>query len=286
MKLPAAILTIALLPSLHRAEPQQPDIKPDIVYGHKMGMALTFDVLTPKSGANGAGILFMVSGGWVSMWVPPEQLLGGLGKGLGFPALLEKGFTLFIVRHGSSPLFRVPDCIADVRLAVRFIRSHAANYGVDPARLGVFGASAGGHLSLMLGTTGEDSGHLAAVVAIFPPTELKSYLESDKMRTQFPALQFDAATWKAVSPLEHVTADDTPSLLLHGDKDTLVPDKHSREILQAFKDKNVPAELLMFPGAGHGFNKDQQAKAVSATVAWFEKYLAKPAVPDAAAPPK
>lgn len=290
---PFAVLTVCaalLCPALLRADTAPPDIKPDVIYGHKMGMALTFDVLAPKANANGAGVLFMVSGGWVSTWIPPENILGGLGKAFGFSALLDKGFTLFIVRHGSSPLFKVPECVADVRLAVRYIRSHAAEYKVDPARLGVFGASAGGHLSLMLGTTGDDgiagsknpleihSDRVAAVVAIFPPTELKSYVESEKMRTQFPALQFDASLWKTVSPIEHVTPDDAPALLIHGDKDTLVPDKHSKEILQVFKDKNVAADLVMFPGAGHGFNGEQQAKAAAATVAWFEKHLApKPA---------
>ncbi|HEX2749661.1 MAG TPA: alpha/beta hydrolase [Verrucomicrobiales bacterium] len=287
MKRFAALILSSVLwcPVLTRADETAPEIKPDIVYGHKMGMALTCDVIKPKTG-NGAGVLFMVSGGWVSMYAPPEQMLS-FGKALGFQALLDKGFTLFIVRHGSSPLFKVPECVADVRLAVRFIRSHAADYSVDPARLGVFGASAGGHLSLMLGTTGDDgnpdsknplekvSDRVAAVVAIFPPTELKSYVESEKFRQQFPALQFDASQWKSVSPLEHVTSDDAPTLLLHGGKDTLVPDKHSKEILKAFQDKKVPTDLIMFPDAGHGFGAADGAKSAAATVAWFEKYLAK-----------
>lgn len=281
-----------------RAEEPATEIKPDVIYGHKMGMALTFDVVKPKANANGAGIMFMVSGGWVSTWVPPGQMINGWGKALGFGTLLEKGFTLFIVRHGSSPLFKVPECVADVRLATRYIRAHAAEYGVDEKRLGVFGASAGGHLSLMLGTTGDDgkpdsknplektSDRVAAVVAIFPPTELKSYVESEKLRTQFPALQFDASLWKTVSPVEHVSSDDPPTLLLHGGKDTLVPDKHSKEILKAFQDKGVATDLVMFPDAAHGFGPIDNLKAVAATVAWFEKYLAKPGTaekPDAAA---
>lgn len=290
MRLSAALglLFPLLFPAFLRADAPPCDIKPDIVYGHKMGMALTFDVIKPKTSANGAGILFMVSGGWVSTWVAPEQVVkGDWGKALGFSALLEKGYTLFLVRHGSSPLFKVPECVADVRRAVRFVRSTAAEHGVDAARLGVFGASAGGHLSLMLGTTGDDgqpggkdplekvSNRVAAVVAIFPPTELKSYVESEKMRQQFPALQFDAAQWKSVSPIEHVTADDAPALLLHGGKDTLVPDKHSREIVSAFKEKGVATDLVMFANAGHGFGGADGEKAVTATVAWFEKYLAK-----------
>lgn len=289
MKALAALFFAFLLPSALRAEAPAPTIKPDVVYGHKMGMALTFDVISPKANSNGAGVLFMMSGGWVSAWVPPEQLLNGWGKVVGFQSLLEKGFTVFVVRHGSSPLFKVPECVADVRLAVRFIRSRAADYNVDPARLGVFGGSAGGHLSLMLGTTGDDgnsgakdplekvSARVAAVVAVFPPTELKSYVESEKFRKQFPALQFDAAQWKSVSPLEHVSSDDAPTLLIHGGKDTLVPDKHSKEIYQAFKDKNVATELIMFAEAGHGFGGQDAVKSAEATVAWFEKYLTKPA---------
>ena len=290
MKLHAFLCLLPVLfPALLRADTPPCDIKPDIVYGHKMGMALTLDVIKPKTSANGAGILFMVSGGWVSTWVPPDQVVkGDWGKSLGFSALLEKGFTLYLVRHGSSPLFKVPECVADVRRAVRFVRATAAEHGVDGTRLGVFGASAGGHLSLMLGTTGDDgtagskdplekvSDRVAAVVAIFPPSELKSYLESEKMRQQFPALQFDAGQWKSVSPIEHVTADDAPALLLHGGKDTLVPDKHSREIVAAFHEKGVTTDLVMFPDAGHGFGGADSEKAVAATGGWFEKHLAKP----------
>src|SRR5262245_38124694 len=117
MKLLTA-LSFLLFPVLVHADAPVPDIKPDIVYGHKMGMALTFDVIKPKANANGAGVLFMVSGGWVSTWMPPDKLVSGAwGKALAFPALLEKGYTLFIVRHGSSPLFKVPEAVTDVRLA-------------------------------------------------------------------------------------------------------------------------------------------------------------------------
>ena len=124
-------------------------ITPDVVYGHKDGMALTFDVFTPAA-PNGVGILNMVSGGWVSRWTPPDRARAG------FEALLNAGFTVFSVRHGSSPRFKVPEAHADVRRAVRFVRLHASTYGVDPDRLGVYGGSAGGHLSLMLGLASDD----------------------------------------------------------------------------------------------------------------------------------
>ncbi|MGB2866693.1 MAG: alpha/beta hydrolase, partial [Sedimentisphaerales bacterium] len=153
------------------------EIVPDVVYGHKHGMALTFDVYKPKQ-ANGTGILFIVSGGWYSNWRPPEQSIGW------FKPMLDKGFTVFAVRHGSSPKYVIPEIIEDVRRSVRFIRLRARDFGVDPERLGVAGASAGGHLSLMLGTASDKgdpnakdevlrgTDRVAAGVAYFPPTDL------------------------------------------------------------------------------------------------------------------
>ncbi|MGI8601618.1 MAG: alpha/beta hydrolase [Verrucomicrobiales bacterium] len=282
-----AFAAILLASTPIHADISQYEIKPDVVYGHKLGMALTMDVIKPKTGANGAGVLFMVSGGWVSGWMPPESALtSDFARGLGFTQMLEKGFTLFLVRHGSSPRFKVPECVDDVRRAVRFVRHRAADWAVNPARLGVFGASAGGHLSLMLGTTADEgkangkseeektSNRVAAVVAIFPPSELKTFLESEDYRRNFPALQFDAADWKSVSPIEHVTPEDAPTLLLHGGKDTLVPEKHSREMLAALQKHGVETDLIFFPEAGHGFAGADRERTVAATVAWFEKYLA------------
>ena len=83
-------------------------ITSDVVYGHKAGMALTFDVFKPAGEANGVGILNMVSGGWRSRWRAPEQAQER------YQALLDQGFTVFSIRHGSSPRFNVPEAYADV----------------------------------------------------------------------------------------------------------------------------------------------------------------------------
>ena len=160
------------------AEESLAKIETDLVYVHKHGLAMTMDLYRPESAPNGAAILFMVSGGWVSKWAPPEQT-----KPL-FASYLGKGFTVFCVRHGSSPRYSIPEAIADVRRSVRYVRSRAEAFKVDPNRLGVMGMSAGGHLALMLGTTGDDgdasdkdpinrvSSRVAAVAALVPPTDL------------------------------------------------------------------------------------------------------------------
>ena len=250
-------------------------ITPDVVYGHKDGMALTYDVFQPKENAKGIGLLFMVSGGWVSMWSEPAKLQPMIQP------LLDAGYTVFAVRHGSSPRYVIPEIAVDVRSALKFIHAHAADYKVDPSKLGVFGFSAGGHLSLVLGTMtndqkATDAPHVAAVVAVFPPTDLGPYVDPQSpLREQFPALKFDPAKANDYSPLMHVTADDAPTLLVHGDKDELVPIWHSQKIAAAFAEAKVPAELITIEGAAHGFNAEGNMRMVKGMVDWFDKYLAK-----------
>lgn len=258
-------------------------ITEDVVYGHKFGLALTFDVFTPTANANGAGILFMVSGGWYSNWAPPAQLQSR------FQSLTDEGFTVFAVRHGSSPKFGIPEAVEDVRRSVRFIRLNADRFGVDPDRLGVFGLSAGGHLSLMLGTTADNgnpdskdpvervSDRVTAVVAFVAPTDLRIMVReaTDRLPAydRFPALDLDMTNAELDSPLLHVTADDAPTLLLAGDKDELVPIQHSRNIQAAFEQAKVASRLVEIKGAGHGFQGDQMTQANEEMVQWFKSYL-------------
>lgn len=124
-------------------------ITTDHIYGHKAGMALTFDVIRPTENANGIGLLYMVSRGWVSNYFDLDEAMAKSQKSNGrFYNLIDRGYTLFMVRHGSSPYFKVPDAVSDVRQALRHIRFHADEFNVDEDRLGVFGNSAGGHLAL------------------------------------------------------------------------------------------------------------------------------------------
>lgn len=279
MTKPRAVFTIVCLLAASitatRCHSQVPvAITPDVVYGHKDGMALTFDVFQPKENAKGIGLIFMVSGGWVSAWAEPTKLQPI------FQPVLEAGYTVFAVRHGSSPRYVIPEIAVDVRSALKFIHGHAADYKVDPAKLGVFGYSAGGHLSLLLGTMtndqkASDAPHVAAVVAVFPPTDLGPYVDpKSPLREQFPALKFDPAKANDYSPLMHVTADDAPTLLVHGDKDELVPIWHSQKIVAAFAEAKVPAELITIEGAAHGFNAEGNKRLFKGMVDWFDKHLA------------
>lgn len=274
--------------ALVSALPAQENVKilPDLVYGHKFGLALTLDVFQPQANANGAGVLFMVSGGWYSSWQPPEKAQGA------FKPLTDRGFTVFAVRHGSSPKFGIPEAVEDVRRAVRYIRHNAERLGVDPQRLGVYGYSAGGHLSLMLGTASDEGqpgasdpvlrvgNRVQAVVAIVAPTDLRIMVReaADRLPAydRFPALDLPLAEAAGISPLLHVSADDAPTLLIAGDADDLVPIEHSRNIQAAFQAQGVPSQLVEIAGAGHGFRGEDAAQATGELVDWFDKHLAKP----------
>lgn len=261
-------------------------ITPDVVYGHKDGLAMTLDAFTPSENANGAGVIFIVSGGWYSQWSPPEKLHGMLKP------LTEAGYTVFAVRHGSSPKYGIPDAVADVRRSVRFIRLNAKQFGISPNRLGVFGISAGGHLSLTLGTTGDDgrandpdpinrvSDRVQAVAAFVAPTDLTIMVREAKDRLpaydRFPALDLDLAAAKKLSPLLQVSADDAPTLLLAGAKDDLVPVSHSQNIKAAFEQTQVPNRLVEFPEAGHGLPPADMKQAIQEMLSWFNKHLAQP----------
>ena len=113
--LPALILVLSLSWPGAVAEEWR-TITPDVIYGHKAGMALTYDVIQPAKDANGAAIPFMMSGGWVSTWAPPEQFVRIEKKSLNlFEKIVDRGYTLILVRHGSSPYFKVPDADCDQR---------------------------------------------------------------------------------------------------------------------------------------------------------------------------
>ncbi|TWT81035.1 Acetylxylan esterase precursor [Planctomycetes bacterium CA13] len=276
-------ITIAIIPCASYLHAEI-TITPDVVYGHKSGLAMTFDVFRPTDNANGAGVLFMVSGGWFSSWSPPEQTQGM------FKPLTDQGFTVFAVRHGSSPKFSIPEAVADVRRSVRFLRSNAERFKVDPERLGVYGYSAGGHLSLMLGTASDEgdenaqdpldrvSDRVATVVAFVAPTDLRIMVNHNPNRLpaydRFPALNLDMESAKAGSPLVHVTPDDPPTLLIAGDKDDLVPISHSRNIQAAFEAAKVKSQLIEVAGAGHGFQGEDARKSTEEMVNWFKLHLA------------
>src|SRR5689334_10348065 len=142
-----ALLSLALLLALTTwASAADYTRTEDVIYGRKFGTALTLDVIQPQK-ANGFAILFMVSGGFLSSHdaINPDM----------YQPFLERGYTVFAIVHGSQPRFIISEIEQDIHRAVRFVRHNAAKWHVSPDHFGITGGSAGGHLSLTIGTQGK-----------------------------------------------------------------------------------------------------------------------------------
>lgn len=258
----------------------------DVIYGHRDGMALTYDVFKPKKKPNGALVVNMVSAGWTSKWGPPEE------RQARYQWLLDKGFTVVALYHSSAPRFQIPDAVTDIRLGLRHIKLHAKDYGADPARIGVWGASAGGHLSLVAATMADDgdptatnplerfSNRVKAVVAYFPPTDLDLLLGD---RPKQGVINFDNALRKTISPIHFVDAKTSPTLIISGGSDKGVPVSQSETMKAALDKAGVENQLKIFPEAGHDFYVEGDPartdaianEAMNMMVAWFEQKLKK-----------
>jgi acetyl esterase/lipase len=295
---PLALLLLAGLPAA--ADEPAAARRQDVIYGRKYGTALTLDVFTPTASPKGVGVIFVVSGGWFSA----HEAIG--------PALIEpltkRGYTVFAVVHGSQPKFTIPEILQDMNRAVRYIRHNAKEFGIDPDRLGIYGGSAGGHLSLMQGTAGtagdpaaqdpvdRESSRVQAVACFYPPTDFLNYGQPgadaigrgvlkdfaapfdfhrlDPTRREFVPITDEAEIKEIgakISPVTHVTPDDPPTLILHGDADKLVPIQQAEEIVEKFKAAGVEAKLVVKPGAAHGW--PDQAKDVATFADWFDAHL-------------
>src|SRR5262249_43276563 len=127
--LPLVLAALTLVCPTRAAEEPSFTRTQDVIYGRKYGTALTLDVVTPKKNANGAAVVFVVSGGFFSSHdnIQPAR----------FQVLLDRGYTIFAVVHGSQPRYQVTEIVQDLNRAVRFIRHHAQEYRIDPNRIGV-----------------------------------------------------------------------------------------------------------------------------------------------------
>lgn len=279
--------------------------KTEIIYGRKDGMALTMTMLKPAKNTNGKAIISVLSGNWVSSERMRERFAEKADM------YVEAGYTVFGVMVGCQPRYTIPDEVQDLQRAVRFIRYHASEYGIDPGHIGITGSSSGGHLSLMIATSDDDadpkakdpvdrvSSRVQACAVFYPPTDFINFGKINSAGTinqaglvlTGVAAAFDFKKWndstrtfvsitdtrerlaiaKEVSPINHVTPDDPPVLIIHGNKDFLVPLQQSESIIEKLKEAKVYCKLIVKDGGGHGWmNRDTEERNF---VDWFNTYL-------------
>lgn len=260
----------------------------DIIYQRVQGVCLTFDVFKPDK-PNGIGIIKIVSGGWKSNHSKVKQ-------GFSSP-YTDHGYTVFTVFHGSQPRYQVRDIIEFMHRAVRFIRTHADRWDIDPDRIGITGASAGGHLSLVLATKGgpgnpsakdpidRASSAVQAAGVFYPPTDYLNWsapgddcVGIGKQERWQPAFGDESKTSKTrqvlgrfMSSIYHISEKTPPVSIIHGDADPIVPLFQSQSFKKICQSHGVPIELTIKHGFEHGW-PDKQADETQ-FVQWFDRHL-------------
>jgi dipeptidyl aminopeptidase/acylaminoacyl peptidase len=174
---------------------------------------------------------------------------------------------------------------------VRWLRANAANYRIDPARIGVTGGSAGGHLAQFLGVTADvkefegdggnanQSSRVACVVNVYGPSDFtKSYGKSVDAAVVLPLFlggNLETARQKHIqaSPLSWVTPNAAPTLCIHGTEDKYVAHEQAVWLIERLKAAGVEAELLTLQGAGHGFKDKDAQTAENGMIAFFDRHL-------------
>jgi len=205
--------------------------------------------------------------------------------------LAARGYVAATVTYRLAPKHPFPAAVHDVKAAVRWLRANAAKYQIDPARIGVTGGSAGGHLAQFLAVTAgvaqfegelgnaEQSSAVACVVNYYGPSDLtKSYGKSVDAAEVLPLflggnLEQERHRHILASPLYWVTPEASPTLCIHGTEDKYVAHEQAEWIIERLKAADVEAELLTLEGAGHGFKGADQEKAEAAMFLFFDRHL-------------
>ena len=253
------------------AQPGGPDpsrlgtVQRDVTYCVASGVELKLDLYYPDRAEGPLPVaMYVHGGGWRS---------GDKSRGAGMrdvPLLRERGYLVVSINYRLAPRWKFPAMIEDAKCAVRSLRAHAREWGLDPERIGVWGGSAGGHLVALLGTLPEGvfegsggyseySSRVQAVVDMFGPTDLPRLLEGASPNQQrlikevFGTSDPGSEVLQAASPVHWVSSDDPPFLLLHGDRDPVVPLEQSQVFYERLREAGVPATLVVVRNAGHGF---------------------------------
>jgi acetyl esterase/lipase len=213
----------------------------------------------------------------------------------------SRGYVMFAARPGSKPRYSLSEMDQNVKTAIRYVKQHAAEYKIDPTKLGITGASAGGHLASLAALTPTEADPNAkksvdrfdttvrAVGVFFPPTDLLDWNEGKMMdlkvlgpllfvggvQSQSESEIKEAA--KSASPLHRVGKPTAPFLIIHGDADSVVPLSHSKKLAEAINQAGGAAELIVKSGGGHPWLTIPEEVRVMAD--WFDKQLGATTLP-------
>ena len=292
----AVVLLTAVFPAFAQQRPPgnlPPGVKAerDIPYVANGGPRQILDLYLPAKPAEKPLPLVI--------WIHGGAWSAGSKDGCPFLPFVNRGFAVASINYRLSQMAIWPAQIQDCKAAVRFLRANAAKYNLDPDHFGVGGGSAGGHLVAVLGTAGQVkelegdlgnngvSSRVQAVCDLFGPTDLLKMAEqagpnstlqhdspnSPESKLIGGAIQENKEKAKTANPITYVSKDSAPFLIMHGDKDPLVPLGQSQLLEKALKDAGVEVTLKVIEGAGHGGRQFNSPEANEAIEVFFNKHL-------------
>ncbi len=237
-----------------------PDIS-DITYCTMDAVPLRMDLYFPDSKAPYQALVYFHGG---SFTAGDKRTGSGV---IDIPAMTERGYAVAAVNYRLMPEHPFPAEVLDAKCAIRFLRAHAAEYGLLTEKIGIWGGSAGGHLAAMIGLTNDDpdfeageyldqSSHVDAVVDMFGPADLTQpmgWLQRWLLRRAFGTDSPNDPLLLEASPVQYVTRDAPPFLILHGEQDTAVPVEQAEVLYQQLLNAGVDATLVLVENADHNF---------------------------------
>lgn len=257
-------------------------VEKDVPYRTVAGVELALDAYVPAGEGPHPAILCIHGGAWIA------------GDKRDMREFCERfvalGYVAFSPAYRLAPDHHYPAQIEDCLYALQFVRAQAKRFHVDPERIGALGLSAGGHLVELLAVLDDrrdassddpvlrESSRLRCVVPYFAPSVLTRDPTFDFDTTPPAELFGEQGTpddYARASPLHHVTKDDPPFLLVHGDADDTVNFEHSVVIEEALREAGVACELFRIEGGGHGdfFRRDPDGEYWRRTVAFLAEHL-------------
>lgn len=203
--------------------------------------------------------------------------------------LAARGYVAATISYRFCPQFTFPAQVEDAKCAVRFLRAHAEQYGIDAERIGAIGFSAGAHLAMMLGTLDADAGmegdggwagqssKVQAVVAFFGPTDLLAEYPAESVRLVSDfiggSIEDKPGAYQLASPIAHVNRGDAPMMLFQGTKDNLVPWTQATSMADALSKAGVTGRVELLIGKAHGWLGPELIRTLEEGVAFFDEVL-------------
>ena len=282
--LPCTIFLALVSPAI---ADQQPQAIKGIVFARIGEDELKLDLFLPAEARRPSLVVWVHGGGWRS----------GSRDNVPIAGLAQAGYAVASVDYRLSPVAAFPAQVHDIKAALRYLRANAERYGFDARRIAIAGASAGGHLAALVGTTSghpglegavgdhlDQSSDVAAIVDYYGPTNFMTILPQSTphgLGVRIPALQLllrgqpedKPELAQLASPVFHVDAGDPPLLLVHGDQDPQAPINQSHELHGRYEELGLPVQFEVIHGGAHGGPQFFDGRRIDLLKSFLDEHL-------------